>query len=124
MLEKLVGRPRSMGWMQNDRARLLNIWNAIKDGETSIDEVFGDKPTKPLPDPKRESPNIDPVKSEETATGLASEADTAFLDAEGISDVEAIRVSLAKRATTDAEREMLLAKASARADQIRAAKKK
>lgn len=58
MLEKLIGRPRSMGWIQNDRSRLLNIWNAIKDGETSIDEVFCDKPTKPLPDPKKEPPNI------------------------------------------------------------------
>lgn len=46
-LEKLVGKPRKLGWTTEDRKQLLGVWNAIKDGETSIDEAFGT--TRPNP---------------------------------------------------------------------------
>jgi hypothetical protein len=42
MIENLLGRPRSMGWTKEDRKQLLGIWNAIKDGETTVREVFFD----------------------------------------------------------------------------------
>lgn len=41
MLEVSVGRPRAAGWTQEDRVNLLGIWNAIKDGETTLYEAFG-----------------------------------------------------------------------------------
>lgn len=58
------------------------------------------------------------------ASPLAAEADIAFQDAEGISDVEAIRVSLNKKATTPEEKQMLLDKAAARTEELRASKGK
>lgn len=42
MLEDLLSRPRQMGWTKADRKQLLGIWNAIKDQETSVAEVFFD----------------------------------------------------------------------------------
>lgn len=41
MLEAHVGRSSKAGWTKEDRANLLGIWNAIKDGETTIEEAFG-----------------------------------------------------------------------------------
>lgn len=40
-LEQIIGRPMRMGWTTNDRTLLIGLWNAIKDGETTIDEAFG-----------------------------------------------------------------------------------
>lgn len=39
-LEKIVGRPKSMGWLMADRARLHGIANAIKENETTLAEVL------------------------------------------------------------------------------------
>lgn len=47
-LEKLVGKPKAMGWMPGDRQRLLGVWNAIKAGETTKDIAFGSN--KPVND--------------------------------------------------------------------------
>jgi predicted Zn-ribbon and HTH transcriptional regulator len=47
-VEKIVGRPKSMGWMQADRVRLLGVFNALKSGETTVAEVLGaETTTKP-----------------------------------------------------------------------------
>lgn len=119
MLEKLIGRPRSMGWVQNDRARLLNIWNAIKDGETSIDEVFGDKPTKPLPDPTKQPPNIGGSDGNE----LQNFATAELAAIEAIGDVEGLRPSLVRKCETDADKAMVNGLCDARAEAIRASRK-
>lgn len=58
MLEGLVGRPRSMGWTQADRQRLLSIWNGLKDGETTVAEVFEGKAAVSLPNPTKDKPEI------------------------------------------------------------------
>lgn len=42
-LEKLVGKPRAMGWTGEDRAALMNTWNAIKDGETTISQIIAER---------------------------------------------------------------------------------
>jgi hypothetical protein len=47
-LEDFIGRPRSMGWTGEDRQNLLGIWNAIKDGESSVAEAFGAPDPKPV----------------------------------------------------------------------------
>lgn len=41
MIERLLGKRRA-SFTNEDRASLLGIWNAIKDGETSVAEAFGD----------------------------------------------------------------------------------
>jgi hypothetical protein len=45
-IEKYLGAEREE-WNQDHRVTLLEIWNAIKDGETTADEVFRAEPKKP-----------------------------------------------------------------------------
>lgn len=40
-LEGLLGRAKAMGWTVQDHQLLQGVWNAIKDGETTIEEAFG-----------------------------------------------------------------------------------
>lgn len=40
MIEGVLGRPRDMGWTQEDRRVLSGIWNALKQNETTIAEAF------------------------------------------------------------------------------------
>ena len=40
-IESVIGRPRDMGWTQDDRRQLSGIWNAIKQNETTVAEAFG-----------------------------------------------------------------------------------
>lgn len=42
-LEKYVGRPIKLGWREEDRLNLLGLHTAIEDGETTIEEAFGDE---------------------------------------------------------------------------------
>lgn len=65
-----------------------------------------------------------PQTGDEPSSDLSREADTAFLDADSVSDVEAIRVSLARKATTEADKTMLLGKAAERTESIRVARAK
>lgn len=39
-VEKLVGRPRSMGWTKDDRLTLHGIFNALRSGETTVQELL------------------------------------------------------------------------------------
>lgn len=39
-IEAHLGRTQRAGWTKEDRRNLLGIWNAIKDGETTIQEAF------------------------------------------------------------------------------------
>lgn len=39
-IERLLGRLKSQGWTKDDWRRLNGIWNAIKDGEATIAEIF------------------------------------------------------------------------------------
>jgi hypothetical protein len=50
-LEEHVGRTRKAGWTAEDRRDLLGVWNAIKDGETSVDEAFGTSGAPETPTP-------------------------------------------------------------------------
>ena len=43
-LEGFVGRPMSMAWTSADRIRLQGLWNAIKDGETTVAQAFAIEP--------------------------------------------------------------------------------
>jgi hypothetical protein len=102
--------------------QLTGSEHALPEGEVG-DEVLTPEKTavstlnESLPTPTKESPTV-PVSD------LAAEADIAFLDAEGISDVEAIRASLAKKATSPADSQMLLDKANAKVEELRAKKRK
>lgn len=41
-LEARVGRTRKMGWTERDRLDLLGLWTGLDDGETTLEEAFGD----------------------------------------------------------------------------------
>ena len=41
-IETHIGRTRKAGWTKGDRRNLLGVWNAIKDGETTVAEAFED----------------------------------------------------------------------------------
>lgn len=42
MIEQLLGKRRT-SFTKEDRASLVGVWNAIKDGETTVQEAFGDE---------------------------------------------------------------------------------
>jgi hypothetical protein len=121
-LETLVGRPRAMGWTNNDRQRLLNIWNAIKDGETSLAEVFGDKPAKPLPNPTKsvpQAPEAPPAPAGDTdLLATARKVISAETTEDGV-NMEADAVLAG--ATTDAERDAIQAMRRDRIAELRQA---
>lgn len=50
-LETHIGRTKGSGWTEEDRLDLLGLWNAIEDGETTINEAFGDDQPKDKPKP-------------------------------------------------------------------------
>jgi phage RecT family recombinase len=80
-------------------------------GEIPLDTP--DEPTEP-----------DAGERPQQSTSFESEAEAMFQDANSMSDVEAMRVSLAKRATSDAEKSMLMTKAEQRVAQIKSEKAK
>lgn len=41
MLEEHLGKTLKAGWTKDDRRNLVGVWNAIKDGETTVEEAFG-----------------------------------------------------------------------------------
>ncbi len=41
-LDKIVGRPRKLGWKQTDRLELRKILGALRDGETTVAELLAD----------------------------------------------------------------------------------
>jgi hypothetical protein len=51
-LEALLDRPKAMGWTVREYQVLQGVWVAIRDGETSKEEVFGEKP-KPQSEPPK-----------------------------------------------------------------------
>ncbi len=53
MLETHVGRTADAGWTKEDRRDLLELWNAIKDGHTTIQEAFGGQTAEPDAEPDR-----------------------------------------------------------------------
>jgi hypothetical protein len=69
MLEALIGRQKAMGWVQADRTRLLGVWNAIRDGETTVNEVFSDRPPMELPTPTKQPP-ASPRKADDVDADL------------------------------------------------------
>lgn len=47
-LESHIGRSRKTGWTEEDRLDLLGLWNAIEEGETTVQEAFAtDAPKQP-----------------------------------------------------------------------------
>jgi len=41
-LEKFIGRSIKLGWTVDDRTKLMQVYNAIKENETTVAEVFSD----------------------------------------------------------------------------------
>jgi len=70
MIEKHLGK-RVSSMTQDDRATMLGLWNAIKDGEATVDEVFGKQAADDKPTPDRlaekmagkQEPEADPKES-------------------------------------------------------------
>lgn len=50
-LEALLMVPRRSGWTMDHRKTLLGVWNALRDGETTISEAFGTSEPKPATAP-------------------------------------------------------------------------
>lgn len=89
MIEQLLGKRRT-SFTKEDRASLVGIWNAIKDGETSVAEAFGEnggtnatdaaiadslrkKPAPPPPAPATETMTKGPpLQAAPTASGPPS----------------------------------------------------
>jgi len=46
-LEHHVGRTRREGWTKADRLELLEAWNALKENEATVEELFGDLDDSP-----------------------------------------------------------------------------
>jgi predicted Zn-ribbon and HTH transcriptional regulator len=46
-LEALLGKTIAKGWTKQDRQILVGVWTAIRDGETTVYEVFDIEPPKP-----------------------------------------------------------------------------
>lgn len=42
MVEGYIGRTAAAGWTEEDRIDLLGLWNAIKEGETTVADAFGE----------------------------------------------------------------------------------
>ena len=97
MIERLLAKRRA-SFTKEDRANLVGVWNAIKDGETTVAEAFGDnggpdatdaeieaglrKKPEPPPAPANETitkgppPPIAPTVSEPPSTPPAPESPT------------------------------------------------
>lgn len=133
-IEKRLGR-RVDAIQPAQFVRFQAIYKSIQDGMSKPADWFeqpeGQQPQQTAADAakdalrKQATTQTETPKEIEQATepsSLTAEAETAFLDAESIGDCEAIRVSLTKKATTDADKQMLLDKAEARANAIRAAR--
>lgn len=48
-VEQVVGRPKAMGWTEQDRFRLVGVFNSLKNGDTTVAELLGNdtEPRKP-----------------------------------------------------------------------------
>lgn len=102
MLEWLVGRPKSAGWTKDDRKNLVGIWTALKDGETTVNDLFSDffgadagnaviQPESakgPVTWSSLTNPKSSPVKSVET-TPPPAKTEKAKLAVDRTSDLEA-----------------------------------
>lgn len=66
-IESILGRKKEFGWTKIDRKNLLGIWQAIKDGETTVGEAFGS--TKP------ESKPTGPVTAEDLTSAATTSSD-------------------------------------------------
>ena len=69
-LEFHIGRTRKEGWTKADRLELLEAWNAIKDNEATIEEIFGEE-THQL----KESPKQPKTSGGATIEDLARQTD-------------------------------------------------
>lgn len=103
-LETLIGRPRSMGWTQVDRQRLLAIWTAIKDGETTIAEVFADKPAKELPNPTKQAPDVGGKTTDEPDAAYIDSARQRLAACDMLSSLTPLAKELCDGAANDATR--------------------
>lgn len=60
MLEKFIGRPKKLGWTKADRRNLIGVFNALKEGETTVDIAFAE-----------EKPPAEPLKTQNGSAGGA-----------------------------------------------------
>lgn len=73
MLVKFIGRTQTEGWTITDRERLAGAWSAIKNGDGTIREIFGDEDDAPSSG-SEQGPGTEPAKN---LSGLAKQAKAA-----------------------------------------------
>lgn len=118
MLEGLIGRPRAMGWTQVDRQQLLGIWNALKDGETTVAEAFGDRPAQELPKPKKDAPS--PTLPGDSNPDIAAGLDMDLAEAKTPADCDAAEGRWLPHCKTDADKGMVAGKCMEAAERLKA----
>lgn len=62
IVEKLVGRPQNMGWTNEDKIALTRFYAALKNGETTVDqllEAVGEGPKTPPPSAEKPKVTMD-----------------------------------------------------------------
>ncbi len=72
MLEQLLGVTRAIGWTKAHRQTLLGVWNAIKDGETTVAEAFGLESGSPPKQPENTTEGAGQVTGSDLTGGKAS----------------------------------------------------
>lgn len=65
MIEEFIGRPLAVGWTKDDRLNLAGVYNAIRDGDSTVEAVFGrNDPGESAPeDDGSDPPKTEPPKS-------------------------------------------------------------
>jgi hypothetical protein len=66
-LEKIIGRPMSLGWTEQDRVKLRQIWTALVNEETTVAELLADL--------EEESPESTPSTPNAATNGGAKASD-------------------------------------------------
>ncbi len=105
-LETIVGRPMAMGWTINDLQRLRGVWTAIKEGETTIQQLLSRQETKPSAVPNSGASINDLAKKPEARTEAAPTETTA---APAETKPAPSETKAAKNETADADKVDLLA---------------
>lgn len=84
MLEQLLGVTLAAGWTKAHRQTLLGVWNAIKDGETTVAEAFGLQTPEQQP---KNTPTEGQVSGSDLTGGKATETERPHSKPEPIEEV-------------------------------------
>jgi hypothetical protein len=88
MLEELLGVTRAQGWNKAHRQTLLGLWNAIKDGETTVAEAFGLESGSPSKQPENTTESAGQVTGSDLTGGKASATDRPMPKTEPIEEAK------------------------------------